>query len=214
MIFKDEVPNYIVEYEEDKLFITGHHTTGFYLVNDWSSVRYFKDPNSANTFQKFAFPLPNLNGLIAVCSAASLSIFNVQDGSSKPLINQAMSVLKTGMQSAFAKTEEYGMSMHFVNKVIDKEGSGQKLIQYSYISLKQDALHWLKEIGRLPSTSMDEYFEESKALKLLNEQQKPGQKKEKRVRRFLRAIGFGSNQAQQKGMDTEETKAETPKSIS
>ena len=73
------------------------------------------------------------------------------------------------MQSAFAKTEEYGMSVHFVNNVIDKEGSGQEIIQYSYISLRKDAIHWLKEIGRLPSTSLEEYFDESKALKLLKE---------------------------------------------
>ena len=71
------------------------------------------------------------------------------------------------MQGAFAKTEEYGMSVHFVNRVTDKEGSGQDLIQYSYISLKQDALHWLKEIGNLPSTTMEEYFKECKTLNLV-----------------------------------------------
>ena len=75
-----------------------------------------------------------------------------------------MSVGTPGMQSAFAKTEEYGMSVHFVNRVTDKEGSGNELIQYSYISLRQDALHWLKEIGSLPSTSIEGYFEERKAL--------------------------------------------------
>ena len=80
-----------------------------------------------------------------------------------------MSVGQPGIQSAFAKMEEYGMSVHFVNRVTDKEGSGKNLIQYSYISLKQDALHWLKKIGRLPSTSMEEYFEESMALKVFNE---------------------------------------------
>ena len=50
MIFKGEMPNYIVEYEEDNLFVTAHPTPGFYLVNAWISVRYFKHPNSANTF--------------------------------------------------------------------------------------------------------------------------------------------------------------------
>ena len=60
--------------------------------------------------------------------------------------------------------EDYGMSVHFVNTPIDKDGSGQKLIQYSYISLKHDALHWLRENGRLPSSSTEEYFEEIQNL--------------------------------------------------
>ena len=42
-----------------------------------------------------------------------------------------MSVGKPGLQGAFAKTEDYGISMHFTNNVIDKDGSGQELIQYS-----------------------------------------------------------------------------------
>ena len=50
MIFKGEYPVYTVEYEEDNLFVTAHPTPGFYLVDKWISVRYFKDPNSANTF--------------------------------------------------------------------------------------------------------------------------------------------------------------------
>ena len=71
-----------------------------------------------------------------------------------------------GLQGAFAKIEDYGLSFHFSNIVKDKEGKGNELIQYSYISLKQDALHWLKENGRLPSQDIDEYFEE---IKLINE---------------------------------------------
>ena len=57
------------------------------------------------------------------------------------------------------------MSFHFTNLVKDKEGTGNELIQYSYITLKQDALHWLKETGRLPSSDIDEYFEEIKQMK-------------------------------------------------
>ena len=56
------------------------------------------------------------------------------------------------------------MSVHFVNSVIDKDGSGQTLIQYSYVSLKHDALHWLRENGRLPTSSTKEYFEEIQTL--------------------------------------------------
>ena len=48
---------------------------------------------------------------------------------------------------------------------MDKEGTGNELIQYSYITLKQDALIWLRENGRLPSADIDEYFEEIKTMK-------------------------------------------------
>ena len=75
-----------------------------------------------------------------------------------------MSVGIAGVQGAFAKTEDYGLSVHFANRVIDKYGNGQNLIQYSYISLKQDVLCWLKQNGRLPSTSTKEYFQEIQTL--------------------------------------------------
>ena len=75
-----------------------------------------------------------------------------------------MSVGQPGLQGAFAKTEEYGLSFHFTNEVTDKEDTGNDLIQYSFISLKEDALHWLRENGRLPSVDIDDYFEEIKEM--------------------------------------------------
>ena len=81
-----------------------------------------------------------------------------------------MSVGWPGLQGAFAKTEDYGISVHFANNVIDKDGSGQELIQYSYISLKQDVLCWLKQNGRLPSTSTKEYFQEIQTLNKITEE--------------------------------------------
>ena len=54
------------------------------------------------------------------------------------------------------------MSFHFTNEIKDKEGTGNMLLQYSYISLKQDALHWLRENGRIPSADIEEYFQEIK----------------------------------------------------
>ena len=71
---------------------------------------------------------------------------------------------KPGLQGAFAKTENYGLSFHFTNLVKDTEGTGIQLIQYSYISLKQDALVWLRENGILPSANIDEYFQEISEL--------------------------------------------------
>ena len=88
-----------------------------------------------------------------------------------------MEVGQPGLQGAFAKVEEFGLSFHFSNIVKDKEGQGNDLIQYSYISLKQDALHWLKENGRLPSANIDEYFEEVKQMNEYKSENK-GLKKE------------------------------------
>ena len=61
-----------------------------------------------------------------------------------------MSIGYAGLQGAFAKTEDYGISFHFTNVVKDIEGTGINLLQYSYINLKKDAIHWLKETGRIP----------------------------------------------------------------
>ena len=79
-------------------------------------------------------------------------------------MNQCMSVGEPGLQGAFAKVEEYGLSFHFTNEVVDIEGKGNEMIQYSYISLKQDALHWLRENGRLPSADIGNYFEEIRQM--------------------------------------------------
>ena len=67
----------------------------------------------------------------------------------------------------FLKKEKSDISLHYASRVIDKEGSGKDLIQYSYIDLKQDLQLWLKENGRLPSTTTKEYFEEIKMLNQL-----------------------------------------------
>ena len=47
-----------------------------------------------------------------------------------------MAVGAPGLQVAFSKAEEYGMSVHYQNEVKDSEGTGNDLISYSYISLK------------------------------------------------------------------------------
>jgi hypothetical protein len=43
------------------------------------------------------------------------------------------------------------IQLHFALKIQDKEGSGKELIQYSYISLAEDAIQCLKENGRFPA---------------------------------------------------------------
>ena len=93
-------------------------------------------------------------------------------------MNQCMSVGEPGLQGAFAKVEEYGLSFHFTNEVVDIEGKGNEMIQYSYISLKQDALHWLRENGRLPSADIGNYFEE---IRQMNESKQKLELLEKRI---------------------------------
>ena len=60
---------------------------------------------------------------------------------------------------AFIREQE-GISIHFASREKDIEGSGKILIQYSHVEVKEDLLHWLKENGRLPSTNIDQYFNE------------------------------------------------------
>ena len=110
-------------------------------------------------------------------------------------MNQCMSVGEPGLQGAFAKVEEYGLSFHFTNEVVDIEGKGNEMIQYSYISLKQDALHWLRENGRLPSADIGNYFEE---IRQMNESKQKLELLEQRIE-----ILQGENVALQKKKDGE-----------
>ena len=64
------------------------------------------------------------------------------------------------------------MSLHYANVVQDTDGFGGDLLQYSYVEMKQDLLHWLREAGRLPSASMKEYFQEIMELNQLKEENK------------------------------------------
>ena len=50
-------------------------------------------------------------------------------------------VINYGVQGAFMKSEKYGLSVHFASRVLDTDGSGMELLQYSYADLKEDALH-------------------------------------------------------------------------
>lgn len=59
------------------------------------------------------------------------------------------------------------MQVHYAGIMLDKEGDGRDLIHYSRIELKADALHWLRENGRLPATTTAAYFEEIKELNQL-----------------------------------------------
>ena len=61
------------------------------------------------------------------------------------------------------------MQLHFAAIVKDVDGNGRNLIQHNYISLKKDVMQWLKENGRLPSFTTQEYFDEIKSLKKYKE---------------------------------------------
>jgi len=65
-----------------------------------------------------------------------------------------------GIRFAFALGDLSELQIHFAFKILDKDGTGKKLIQYSYITLKKDAINWLTKNGRLPSFTSEEYFEE------------------------------------------------------
>ena len=50
--------------------------------------------------------------------------------------------------------------------------------------MKQDLLHWLREAGRLPSASMEEYFEEIIELNKLTDEVKELKEEVKELRHF------------------------------
>ena len=56
------------------------------------------------------------------------------------------------------------MTVHFAGIVQDRDGSGTDLIQYSQFELREDILDWLYKNYRLPSTTMQEHFEDIQAL--------------------------------------------------
>ena len=70
----------------------------------------------------------------------------------------------------FLKKEDSGVSLHYAAGMKDKVGSGKDLIHYSYISLKDDILRWLRDNGRLPSTTTAEYFKEISRLNQLEQE--------------------------------------------
>ena len=62
------------------------------------------------------------------------------------------------------------MQLHFAAVVKDVDGNGRNLIQHNYISLKKDVMQWLKENGRLPSFTTQEYFDEINSLNKYKEE--------------------------------------------
>ena len=70
MVFKDELPMFIIEYGPNRLFITGL-PTHMYLVTDWENVKIIEDPNRANSYKTCAFPMPDFSiesfPFLAVC---------------------------------------------------------------------------------------------------------------------------------------------------
>ena len=173
MIFKNELPMYLIEYELNKLFVTSE-PTHMYLVIDWETIILIEDPNPANSSKTCAFPLPGFDEefpFLAVCGEANISILNVKTCVQKQLVQQRMSVGYPGVQCAFMIEDEnsVGMSLHFANSVIDRNGSGQDLVQYSRFDLKKDFLNWLQQNKRLPSTTMQEHFDDIRMLNLRNE---------------------------------------------
>ena len=57
IIFENEAPNTPVEYALNKLLVPSF-PNHMYLVFDWKNVILITDPNTANIYNLFAFPIP------------------------------------------------------------------------------------------------------------------------------------------------------------
>ena len=59
IVFKDEETNYLIEYAENKLVITGNPSHVYVVVN-WCAVSVVNDPHPAN-YKYFVQPLPGFD---------------------------------------------------------------------------------------------------------------------------------------------------------
>ena len=158
-----------------------------FLVDNWEKVRVIKDFTPSNINKSFACCLPNFDEgsfpFILVFGDMGISILNIRDGQIKFLINQKQKATFSGWingnQPVFSKIVGDKIQIHFVSNVLDIDGFGRELIQYSYTTLNQDALDWLEKNGRLPSTTTREYFEE---IQLLNKLQAEKQQMESEIK--------------------------------
>ena len=86
-----ELPSFMLEYGPNKLCVY-FSPTYMCLVINWETVKVIADPNSANTFKTFAFPVQDFdeetNPFIVVLGNASMNILNVKTCQHKPLIDQ------------------------------------------------------------------------------------------------------------------------------
>lgn len=80
-----------------------------------------------------------------------------------PLVTNVFGAKAGNAGICFTKKKR-GMYVHYASQMKDEEGHGRTLIHYSYIELKNDAIEWLIEHGRLPATSMTQYTEEVRRL--------------------------------------------------
>ena len=167
------MPLYPLEFAKNKLLVTGHPSQ-MYVIIDWSTVKFISEPNSANIYKNYAFFMPEFDEtlfpFIAICGKQHISILNINTLEHKPLISGSMPTGTPGIRFAFALGDLSELQIHFAFKILDKDGTGKKLIQYSYITLNKDAINWLTENGRLPSFTTEEYFEEIQMLKKYKEE--------------------------------------------
>ena len=63
-----------------------------------------------------------------------------------------------GARPAFFLKGEKGLDFHLAANVVDSDGSGGNIQQWLKLELRDDVTRWLKEAGRLPSSTITEYF--------------------------------------------------------
>ena len=72
---------FLLEFADDKLYVGGY-PAHMYLVFYWETVKFIADPNTANIFKTYAFPVPDFdeetNPFIVVLGLTSLNILNVK----------------------------------------------------------------------------------------------------------------------------------------
>ena len=100
VLFKDEQPQFILEYAKNKLLVTGSPHC-MYVVQDFSTVMLINDPNTSNVMKTDAFALPQFDEtefpFVVVCGQQHISILNIATLEHKPLVTGYMPTGNSGL---------------------------------------------------------------------------------------------------------------------
>ena len=100
ILYKYEIPDFILEYAKNKLLVTGDPHC-MYLVDNFSTVKLITDPNTSNIYKTDAFVMPKFDEtafpFIVVCGVQHISILNITTLEHKPLVTGLLPIGRPGL---------------------------------------------------------------------------------------------------------------------
>ena len=115
----------LFEYDENKILAT--LSNDVFLIHDFYLVQHIDNQTYHDGIKSDLFALPGFDitdfPFIICTGMKCISLFNVKEGSSNPLIYDITNPGFQGISTCFAKQEEYGLSIHWSNVVPNVEGN-------------------------------------------------------------------------------------------